>query len=129
MIINLRTLDCLTNSPCQIHWNYIKNRKALSYIVKTSYYLNVYLHNIIMLNCAIWLKLQSHFLTCLYLLLQKKKKNRIQRTSTKRESNQGNAIETMKAKPSGKERLWHNHAGKAWTQIKHTQTKPKLTQN
>ena len=36
---------------------------------------------------------------------KKKKKNRIQRTSTKRESNQGNAIETMKAKPSGKERL------------------------
>ena len=25
MIINLRTLDCLTNSPCQIHWKYIEN--------------------------------------------------------------------------------------------------------
>ena len=25
MIINLRTLDCLTNSPCQSHWKYIEN--------------------------------------------------------------------------------------------------------
>ena len=25
MIINLRTLDSLTNSPCKIHWKYIAN--------------------------------------------------------------------------------------------------------
>ena len=25
MIINLRTLDCLTNYPYQIHWKYIEN--------------------------------------------------------------------------------------------------------
>ena len=25
MIIDLRTLDFLTNSPCQFHWKYIEN--------------------------------------------------------------------------------------------------------
>ena len=63
MINNLRTLDCLTNTPCQIHWKYIENSmeemhitlgcKTLSYFVKTSYYLNVYIINMIMLNCTI----------------------------------------------------------------------------
>ena len=63
MIINLRTLDCLTNSPCQIHWKYIENSmeemhinsgcKALSYFAMTSYYLNVHLHNMIIYNYRI----------------------------------------------------------------------------
>ena len=39
-------------------------------------------------------------------------KKGIQRTYKKREANQGKAIETIKAKQSGKKRLWHNHAQK-----------------
>ena len=51
------------------------------------------------------IKIAITFSNVLVFTSSKKKKNRIQRTSAKRESNQGNAIETMKAKPSGKERL------------------------
>ena len=66
MIINLRTLDCLINSPCQSHWNYIDKYGG------------------------------NEFLTLAYKAL---------RTSTKGEANQGKAIETIKAKKSGKKRL------------------------
>ena len=34
MIINLRTLDCLTNSPCQIPWKYIENSMEEMHIIE-----------------------------------------------------------------------------------------------
>ena len=40
MIINLRTLDCLTNSPCQIHWKYIENSMEemhINFMIFTKY--------------------------------------------------------------------------------------------
>ena len=49
MIINLRTLDCLTNSPCQIHWKYIENSMEemhINFMIFTKYG-NVELHNLI----------------------------------------------------------------------------------
>ena len=49
MIINLRTLDCLTNSPCQIHWKYIENSMEemhINFMIFTKYG-NVELHNVI----------------------------------------------------------------------------------
>ena len=49
MIINLRTLDCLTNSPRQIHWKYIENSMEemhINFMIFTKYG-NVELHNVI----------------------------------------------------------------------------------
>ena len=40
MIINLRTLDCSTNSPCQIHWKYIENSMEemhINFMIFTKY--------------------------------------------------------------------------------------------
>ena len=47
MIINLRTLDCLTNSSCQNHWKYIENsmeEMRINFMIFTKYG-NVELHN------------------------------------------------------------------------------------
>ena len=49
MIISLRTLDCLTNSPRQIHWKYIENSMEemhINFMIFTKYG-NVELHNVI----------------------------------------------------------------------------------
>ena len=49
MIINLRTLDCLKNSPCQSHWKYIENSMEemhVNFRILTKYN-NVELHNLI----------------------------------------------------------------------------------
>ena len=68
-----------------------------------SKYGNVELHNLI----EIAITMSNVFIFYFF------DKNGIQGTYTKPEANQGKAIETIKAKQSGKERRWYNHAQKS----------------